>query len=66
MYLLSYVPQPARQKKFDLRMDIFYIIFQNEFSGIYLAQNLIQGFCKRIKFFCSQKADGFKHPDMGF
>ena len=54
MDLLSNVAKTSGQKELDLGVDVLYIIFKNEFSGIDLAEDLLQGLCQGIELFCGQ------------
>ena len=55
MDLLSNVAKTSGQKELDLGVDVLYIIFQNEFSGIDLSKDLVQSFCQGLELFCGQQ-----------
>ena len=55
MDLLSNVAKTSGQKELDLGVDVLYIIFQDEFSGIDLSKDLVQSFCQGLELFCSQQ-----------
>ena len=65
MNLLAKVAEAAGKKKFHLRMDVFYVVFEDEVSCFDFFEDGVEGFCKDVKFVFFKQTDRFKHLDVG-